>query len=188
MVDPHSRLRRDLHAAARHHGRERRAAGHPALAAFELQRPAVGGQRLRADAGRVPAHVGLARRPVRTPAGVHLRPGRLHALLSGVRPGLEPAGAQPRAGRTGDRRGDDVRHLAGADRPGVPRQGARHRLRRVRRSDRCRRGDRAGRRRRDHLDRRLVVDLLRQRADRRARRDPDAHAGGRVARSRGQAR
>ena len=49
-----------------------------------------------------------------------------------VRALVEPADAQPRARRPGDRWRDDVRHLACADRPGVPRQGARHRVRRVR--------------------------------------------------------
>ncbi len=80
------------------------------------------------------------------------------------------ARAQPRAGRAGHRRGDDVRDLARADRAGLPRQGARRGLRRVRRRDRRSRGDRPRGRRRHHLGHRLGVDLLRQRADRRRRR------------------
>ena len=55
VVDPDRRLHGDLHAPARHHGRERGAARHPAVAALELLRPAVGRRRLLADAGRLPA-------------------------------------------------------------------------------------------------------------------------------------
>ena len=50
VVDAHRGLRRDLHAAARHHGRERRAAGHPARPGRQLHRAAVGRRRLRPDA------------------------------------------------------------------------------------------------------------------------------------------
>ena len=41
-------------------------------------------------------------------------------LLGALRPVHHAADAQPRPRRAGHRRGDDVRHLAGADRPGLP--------------------------------------------------------------------
>ncbi len=182
MVDVDRGLRSDLHAAARHHGRERRAARHPALAALELLRPAVGRQRLLADARRVPAHLRRARRPLRPAPPVHDRPRHLHGLLGRLRAVRLAARAEPRARRAGHRRRDDARDLARADRRRVPRQGARRRVRRLRRRDRRRRRRRPGRRRIDHLGHRLGMDLLRQRADRHRRRLPHAHAGLRVAR------
>ena len=78
VVDADRRLGGDLHAAARHHRRQRRAARHPALAALELLRPAVGRQRLLADARRVPADRRRARRPLRAAARVRHRARRLH--------------------------------------------------------------------------------------------------------------
>ena len=56
VVDPDRRLPGDLHAAARHHRRERGPPRHPAVPALELQRPAVGGGRLLPDTGCLPAH------------------------------------------------------------------------------------------------------------------------------------
>ena len=44
------------------------------------------------------------------------RAGRVHGLLGRLRAVRHAAGAEPRARRAGHRRGDDVRHLAGADR------------------------------------------------------------------------
>ena len=58
---------RRLHAAPRHHDRERRAARHRALARRRALRPAVGDRRLCALARRVPAHRRLDRRPRRPP-------------------------------------------------------------------------------------------------------------------------
>ena len=78
-------------------------------------------ERLLADAGRVPADVRLARRPVRPPARVRDRPGRLHGRLGGLRARGHAAGAEPRPRRAGHRRRDDVRDLARADRLGLPR-------------------------------------------------------------------
>ena len=77
VVDADRRLRRHVHAAARRDDRQRRAAVDPAVAERELQRPAVGGRRLRADAGRAAADHRLAGGPVRPPAGVHDRAGHL---------------------------------------------------------------------------------------------------------------
>ena len=122
----------------------------------------------------------LGRRPDRAQARVHRRPVRVHDLLGRLRPVHHAADAQPRARRAGHRRGDDVRHLAGADRPGLPRQGARHGLRRVRRRHRRRGRRRPGGRRDHHLGHRLGVDLLRQRADRHRRGVHRAHPGRRT--------
>src|SRR6202795_4432919 len=52
MVDLDRGVGGDLHVAARHHRRERRAARHPALTSLLLLRSAVDRQRLLADAGR----------------------------------------------------------------------------------------------------------------------------------------
>ena len=79
MVDIDRGVRRHVHAAARRHDRQRRAAGHPDVAEGQLQRPAMGRRRLRADAGGAPADHRLAGRPVRAPARVHDRPGRSSA-------------------------------------------------------------------------------------------------------------
>src|SRR3984957_10585449 len=49
MVDPDRRLHGDLHAPARHHGRERGTARHSTVTARELLGPAVGRRRLLAD-------------------------------------------------------------------------------------------------------------------------------------------
>ncbi len=125
-----------------------------------------------------------AGRSLRTKARVHDGPRRLHALLGRLRAGQYAARAEPVPRGAGHGRGDDVRHLAGADRARLPRPRARHRLRHLRRRDRRRRRRRPGRRRRDHLGHRLGMDLLRQRADRDRRRVPHAHAGLRVARPR----
>ena len=65
VADAGRRLPRHVHAAARRHDRERRAARHPDLAEGVLLRPAVGRRRLRADAGRAAADRRLARRHVR---------------------------------------------------------------------------------------------------------------------------
>src|SRR5580704_15807104 len=51
MVDPDRRLHGDLHAPARHHGRECGVARYSAVAARELLGPAVGRRRVFADAG-----------------------------------------------------------------------------------------------------------------------------------------
>src|SRR5204863_3314084 len=49
VVDLDRRLRGDVHAAARHHGRQRRAAADPERPERELHRLAVGGGRLHAQ-------------------------------------------------------------------------------------------------------------------------------------------
>ncbi len=184
VVDSDRGLGGDLHAVAGHHGRQRRAAGHPALAALLVLRPAMGRRRLRADARHLPAHRGLGRRPGRAQARVHHWPVRVHDLLRGLRPVHDAAGAEPRAGRAGHRRGDDVRHRPGAARAGIPRQGAGDGLWRVRRGHRRRRGGRAGDRRDHHLRHRLGVDLLRQHPDRHHRGVHRVHPGGGLARPR----
>ncbi len=124
----------------------------------------------------------LGGRPDRAPARVRPRPDRVHRLLGRLRPVDDAADAEPGARRAGHRRGDDVRHRPRATRPGVPRQGARHGLRRVRRGHRRRGGRGAGDRRHHHLGHRLGMDLLRERADRRDRGVHRAHARGGLAR------
>ena len=93
-----------------------------------------------------------------------------------------PRNAQPRPRRAGRRRGDDVRHLAGADRQRLPRARPRHGLRGLRRRQRGGRRRGPGGGRGHHLGDRLGMDLLRQRPDRHRRGVRDAHQGGRVAR------
>ncbi len=67
VVDAGSRLRCDLHVAARHHGRQRRPPGHPEGPRRQPLQPPVGSRCLLADPGGLPAHGGLARRPDRAP-------------------------------------------------------------------------------------------------------------------------
>ena len=94
------------------------------------------------------------------------------SLLCGLAPTATNARPGPRA--PGHRRGGDVRHLARADRPGVPGARVRHGDRRLGldRGRRRGRGPSGGRR----ADRRawLGVDLLRQRPCRRDRAQPRA--------------
>ena len=61
VVDPARRLHRRVHAAAGHHDRQRRAAVHPAGVPCLAVGSAVGDRRLRADAGRIPAHRRIGR-------------------------------------------------------------------------------------------------------------------------------
>ena len=173
MVDSRPRLRGDFHAASRRDDRQRRAARHPALAPRQPLEPAVGGRRLLADARLVPAHRGQPRRPARAPAGVHDRLRHLHLRLVPVRDQRRPDAAEPLPRAPGRRRRRHVRHLAGADRPGVPGQRPGDRVRRLGRDGRRRGRGRTADRRRDHRELRLGVDLLRQRPDRDRRDGPD---------------
>jgi hypothetical protein len=120
---------RDLHAAARRADRERRAALDRARPRRRLQRPPVGDRRLRADPRGLRAGGGVAGRQGRPQARLHARAGDLHRFVAGLRAGSRPALPGRLARGAGDRRGDDVRHLAGADRAGVPGSRARDRAR-----------------------------------------------------------
>ena len=88
LVDARRRLRRDVHAAARHHDRERRAAGHREGPGLVVLRSAVGRRRLRAVARRAAADRRVARRPPRPPPGLRRsasrssRPPRCSAALA----------------------------------------------------------------------------------------------------------
>ena len=93
------------------------------------------------------------------------------SFLCGIAERPDPA--QPGARAAGRRRRRDVRHLAGPDRPGVPRQRPGDRVRRLGGDGRRRRRGRAAGRRRRHRDPRLGVDLLPQRPDRDRRDGPD---------------
>ncbi len=177
-MDPRPDLDRDVHAAAGHHGRQRRPARHPAQPARQPVEPAVGRRRLLADARRLPAHRRLARRPARPPARLLDRLRHLHRRLVPLRDRRRSDPAQLRPGAPGGRRRGDVRHLAGADRPGVPRQRPGDRVRHLGGDDRRRGRRRPAGRRPDHRAPRLGMDLLRQRADRGARDRPHRAAPG----------
>src|ERR1700683_4964264 len=77
VVDADRRLHGGLHAVARHHRRQRGAARHPARAALELLGPPVGGRRLLADPGRLPADRGRGGRHLRAANYLRRRPHRL---------------------------------------------------------------------------------------------------------------
>ena len=93
------------------------------------------------------------------------------SFLCGIAERPDPA--QPRPRPAGHRRRRHVRHLAGADRPGVPRQRPGDGVRRLGGDGRRRGRDRAAGRRRHHREPRLGVDLLRQRPDRDRGDGPD---------------
>ena len=99
----------------------------------------------------------------------------LGSLLCGL--AQRPADADRVAERPGRRRGDHVRHVAGAARAQLPRPGSRRGVRGVGRDHRRVHGARAGARRRDHHRLELAGHLPGQRADRRPRRRPDRLAG-----------
>src|SRR5919197_818183 len=120
MVDPARQLHRDLHAAARRDDRERRAAVDRARPQRRLQRPPVGDRRLRADPRELRAGGGVAGRHGRAQGRLHARTRDLHRFLALLRAGCRSTVPQRLARGAGGRRGDDVRHLAGADRAAVP--------------------------------------------------------------------
>ena len=186
MVDADRRLRRHVHVAARHHDRECRAAEDRRRPARELLRHPVGDRCLRADAGVAPADHRNARRPVREAAAVHDRPAAVRIHIAAVRAVAERAVPDLCPGRPGNRRGDHVRHLAGAAGPGVPWPRTRHRAGHLGRHDRRRYRDRPAARRNPHRGLGLVLDLLHQRPDRHRRGVPDDDQGRRVAQPAGQ--
>src|SRR5215210_1693857 len=83
VVDAPGGMPRDLHVAARHHDRERRAAGHPEGARLLVRGPPVGCGRVCAGARGPAARLRLARRPARAPPHLCRRP-------VAVRPGVSP--------------------------------------------------------------------------------------------------
>ena len=103
----------------------------------------------------------------------------LGSLACGLADGAVDPRPCPR--RPGCRWRDHVRNLAGVDRTGVPRAGARTRVRSPRRHHRRCSCDRPGARRSADERPFLAVDLLRQSADRRVRTARDAHQGRGVA-------
>ena len=143
-----------------------------------VQRRAVGARCLRAHPGLAAAHLGCTRRPVRPEAAVPDRPGHLYPGLAAVRAGPGSADADLVPERPGRRRGDHVRHLAGAARAQLPRQGPRGRVRGVGSDHRRVHGARPGARRRDHHRLELARHLPGQRAHRRPGRGADRLAGG----------
>ena len=121
VVDARGRLRGDVHAAARHHDRQRRAAQDRRRPALELLRHPVGDRRLCADARRAAAHHWGAGRPARPQARLRDRSRTLLGHVPALRPGPELHVPDSRPRRSGHRRGDHVLDLAGAAGPGVPR-------------------------------------------------------------------
>ena len=162
-------LRGGVHAAARHHDRQRRPSGHRTVAARGLLRPPVGRRRVLADARRLPAHGRLARRPAGPPPHLRHRPGHLQPRLTGLRAVELLDAAEPDARRAGHRRGRDVRPVARAHRRFVPGPRARDRVRYLGRHRRRVGGRGPAHRRRPHGVGGLGVGLLRQRARRRRR-------------------
>ena len=187
LVDADGGVPRNVHAAAGHHHRERRAAEHPAGPGQQFLGPAVGRRRLRADARRGSADQRVTGRPVRATAALLGGAWHLHTGLAAVRHGHRVS--VPRAGpRTaGHRRCDDVRRLTRPARPDVPRQGPRHRVRRVGRDHRSRGRGRSGGRWRPDVGLVLALDLLRQPPARADRRGDHRHPRSRVARSAAEA-
>ena len=168
MVDTDRGERGDVHAPARHNGRQRGAALDPQGSRRHLRRPAVGGRRLRADPRCACADGRLAGRQAGSPPAVRRRASDLLRGVAALRAGARSDLAQPGARAAGRRRRGDVCGLARPGRAGVPRRArARHRDGALRRHDRCRGGDRPARRRRAHRRVRVAVDLLSERPDRR---------------------
>ena len=167
VVDARRGLRRHLHAAARHHRGQHRAAGDPEGPRRQLHRPAVGDRRLRALARRPGPDRRLAGRPARPPARLRGRARDLLRRLAALRARARPHLPQPRPRPAGRRRRGDVRGLPRPRRPGVPqRRRAGHGDGHLRRLDRDRRRGRpAGRRPADRRPR-LGVGLPDQRPDR----------------------
>ena len=130
----------------------------------------------------VSAGGGVAGRQGRPQARVHARAGDLHRFVAGLRAGSRPALPAGLARGAGDRRGDDVRHLAGADRAGVPGSRARDRARHLGRDHSPSGLDRAARGRRARGRAVVALDFLRERADRPGRARGRAAAVARVAR------
>ena len=180
------RLRRHLHAPARHHRGEHGAAEDPAGPRRQLLRPAVGHRRLRALARRARPDRGLARRPARAPPRLRRRAGDLLRRLAALRARPRPDLPQPRPRPAGGRRRDHVRGQPRAGRPGVPRRPrAGHGDGHLRRLDRRLRRRRPADRRRPHRRPRLAVGLPRQRPgrDRDDRASPTGSCASRATRT-----
>ena len=182
VVDADRGLHWCVHAAARHHDRERRAARYPARVLRVVVRPAVGHRRVRADPCGVPADRGFDRGPPRTAAHVRHRDRGLHARIGALR----------RCDRTSSflSLARALQGVGGAimfaislalARPGIQAVRARGRIRRVRRVDRRGGRGRTGARRRDHEWFVVALDLLREHSDRSRRPYRDAAASRRVA-------
>ena len=176
-MDAAGRMRRHLHAAARHHDRRGRAARHPARAARGLQRPPMDRLRLRADARLAAADDRLTRRPLRPSNDVHRRADHLHRRLARLWPCPVTDDADHLAGCPGRGRRDRLLDLARPPGRELSRSRAWGGVRCVGRRHRRRGGARPDPGRRDHQRHQLAWDLPGQRADR--DRGDDRHAGAR---------
>ncbi|CAA9357886.1 MAG: Uncharacterized MFS-type transporter, partial [uncultured Nocardioidaceae bacterium] len=136
--------------AAGRHGRQRRAAHHRHRPRRQPPRAAVDHQRLLPLAGLPDPARRLARRPVRTPAGLRRRHRLVRPGIAAVRARADRRGAHRGAGASGDRRSAahprQPRDDPGRVRRGGPQPGDRRvvRPRRDRSRDRSARGWRAG--------------------------------------------
>ncbi len=178
VVDIGRRLRGDVHVAARHHDRQRRAPVDPARPRRQPLEPPVGGRRLRADARLLPARLRIARRPARAPADLLRRLRRLHGRVVALRPVERPHRPQLLPRPPGRGRRGDVRDLPGPDRAGVRGKSTCQRDRHLGRDRRRGGGHRPARRRSDHGRVRMGMDLLRQRPDRDRGDRPDRDEAG----------
>ena len=161
-MDAARRLSDDVHAASRHHGGGRRAAGHAAALRCQLDWLAVGRRRLCAQSRRVDPDCGRACRQVRASAGLHDRRRALHVFLAPLRPRLEHRVARCRPRATRDRRRRTLCNRTGSHRPRVPRPRAlRSACRLGRDGGGCRCLGPADRRSPDRRPR-VALDLLRQ--------------------------
>ena len=180
MVRARHPVRGDPDDHPRRHDRDRRAARDPGRPRVHPGQPELGHGLLPDRVRRPAAAQRPAGGPARPQAHVPGRPGRVHPRLAGLRAGRRPRDADRRPVRAGHRRRDGVVGHAGHDRPAVQpaRRAAtgdrrvllRRRGRRLGRPDRWRPARAAGE---------LALDLLRERADRPARRDRRLAAAGR---------
>ena len=162
QVDAHRGLRGDLHAPRRPDGRAGRVAHDPASGGRKLHRPAMGDRRLRPDPRCLHPGLRVGGRPVRPQARVRHGGGGVHGRLASLRHGGERRAPDRGAGATGRRWCGDVRHRAGAHRPGVRGSRAREGDRRLGRDGRVGVRRRPAPRRVRHRRGRLALDLLPQ--------------------------
>ena len=164
--------RRPADDRARRHHRQHRAAAHPDRPRLQQRQPVLGRQRLRPRPRQPAAARRPARRPARPPPDVHHRCPALRRRVPRRWPGRQRGHAHRLPDRPGRRRRDRLTRRPRPHHHDLPgRQGTQPRHGRVRGDVRCRCGRRPHPRRRpDRV--RLALDLLHQRADRPARRDP----------------
>src|SRR5919204_386620 len=118
---PRGGLPRDGDADARHRRRQHGSVEHLRRPPHEPERAPVGDRRLHPRARHRGAHVRFARRPPRPQEGVPRRPRGVHGVVARVRAVGKHRDARRRTRGAGTRRRRDVRGVAGAACPRVPR-------------------------------------------------------------------